>query len=77
MSNTHMTNFEVPDTSNWNTYAYICDGEVAHIMKIDPNNDYMNAVLSSKPIVIQAKPGEEVGMGYTYEDGKFYPPENS
>jgi hypothetical protein len=67
--------YQPPDTTGWPTYAYICDGEVAHIAKVQPGNNYMNAVLSSNPVIIRVPDDKEIEMGYKYAEGVFSPPE--
>lgn len=65
----------LPDMSNWETFAFVCDGEVADMMKLPPAAERMIAVLSSNPVVVKLDPNQDVNFGYLYKDGKFVRPE--
>lgn len=67
----------LPDMTNWETFAFVCDGEVAFIMKQPPALEHMNAVFSSNPTVIKVEPNQDVEMGYLYKDGKFVRPDGN
>lgn len=75
----HMTN--VPnagqpiDVTNYPKFVYICDGEVAHIVRIPPEVEFLIAVMSSNPTVLKVDPNEDIQHGYLYIDGKFVPPD--
>ena len=65
----------LPDMTNWETFAFVCDGEVAQVIKYPPAAELMIAVLSSNPTVVKLDPNQDVNFGDRYKDGKFVRPE--
>jgi hypothetical protein len=58
-------------------YAFIVDGEVTWVQTVSLNLDYLNAVMSSDPKIIEL-PDELKGTnmyGWTYENGEFKEPQ--
>jgi len=62
------------DPSTLVTFAFICDGEVAEIIKIPPNNERVIAALQSEPIIVQVNQGKNVTWGDRYVNGEFVKP---
>jgi hypothetical protein len=52
------------------SFAFVCDGEVAFIIKMPPTNEHFVAVLQSNPIVVEYT-NNEAAIGNLYKDGKF------
>lgn len=64
----------IPDMTNWKTFVFVCDGEVAEMMKLPPVAERMIAVLSSNPTVIEINSNQSVQIGDLYKDGRFSKP---
>lgn len=62
------------DPSTLVTFAFVCDGEVAEIIKIPPSNERFIAALQSEPIIVQVNQGENVTWGDRYVNGEFVKP---
>jgi hypothetical protein len=61
---------------NNKTFAYVIDGEVVFISHVDSNIEFLIAILSSNPTVVQV-PEEsryDCTYGWTYSDGVYSPP---
>jgi len=65
---------EAPDPSTFVPFAFVCDGEVAFIIQVPPQNEHFLAVLQSNPTIVQFDRSEGVAMGTLYKDGKFVKP---
>lgn len=59
------------DPSTLSAFAFVCDGEVAFIMHVPPQNEHLIAVLQSQPMVLPCEGGNAVVIGDLFKDGKF------
>lgn len=59
------------DPSTFIPFAFVCDGEVAYIINIPPQNEHFLSVLQSNPTIVQFEKFGSVAMGDLYKDGKF------
>lgn len=65
-------------------YAFVVDGEVAHIHGISNEMEKVNAVMSSNPTVVKIPSeilDEVINLSsdnsyWTYQNGEFYPPKS-
>jgi len=55
-------------------FAFVCDGEVAFMMRIPPQNEHFIAVLQSNPVIVQYPKNADVQMGDRYVNGEFVKP---
>lgn len=64
--------FSVPqyDPKTLLGFAFVCDGEVAFIIKMPPEQEHFVAVLQSNPTIVEFK-DDEAALGYKYVEGKF------
>ena len=62
------------DPSTFISFAFVCDGEVAFIIKMPPQNEHFAAVLQSNPTVVQYPNDADVQMGDRYVNGEFVRP---
>lgn len=62
------------DTSNYPKFVYVVDGEVAHLVRIPPEVEWLLAMYRSNPIIVEVNPNDEVSHGYIYENGSFRKP---
>jgi hypothetical protein len=51
-------------------FAFVCDGEVAYIIKLPPEQEHFVSVLQSNPTIVEFK-DDEAAMGDKYVEGKF------
>ena len=61
------------DPATMLSFAFVCDGEVAFVIKMPPTNEHFVAVLQSNPIVVEYT-NNEAAIGDLYKDGKFIKP---
>ena len=69
--------FQGPDlTKPHNFFAFVIDGEVAWKHMLYEEHEQLTAVYSSDPkvVIIPENLSQEVGTGWTYQDGIFSPP---
>ena len=62
------------DMSNYPKFVYVVDGEVAHMVRIPPELEWMIAMYKSKPVIVEVDPKDDVQYGYVYENGSFRKP---
>lgn len=63
------------DPETLEAFAFVCDGEVAEIIKLPPTNQRFIAVLQSNPVIVKVEKGQQVTWGDLYVDGKFVKPQ--
>jgi hypothetical protein len=59
------------DPSTFISFAFVCDGEVAYIINIPPQNEHFLSVMQSNPTIVQFDKLVHVALGDLYKDGKF------
>ncbi len=62
------------DTSNYPKFVYVVDGEVAHMVRIPPEIEWLVAMYKSNPVIVEVDPKDDVQYGYVYENGSFRKP---
>ena len=59
------------DPSTYMPFAFVCDGEVAYIINVPPQNEHFLAVLQSDPKIVQFDKLGHVALGDLYKEGEF------
>jgi len=62
------------DMSNYPKFVYVVDGEVAHMVRIPPEIEWLVAMYKSNPVIVEVDPKDDVQHGYVYENGSFRKP---
>jgi hypothetical protein len=62
---------QIFDPSTLSSFAFVCDGEVAFIINVPPQNEHFLAVLQSNPTVVSCPNDNSVVIGDLFNDGKF------
>ena len=69
-----MTQIPQVDPSSLVPFAFVCEGEVAFIIRVPEQNEHFLSVLQSNPIIVEFGKDETVELEYLYKDGKFVKP---
>lgn len=52
-------------------FAFVCDGEVAWILGVNPQSEHTISVMESNPVIVRLNEEQNVSIGDAYSNGEF------